>query len=118
MLSGIVPFAFSARLGPWQTSGVSLQMKRIILPVFIAQIPAKCIMISNMGPMIERYRCPYCSGITEVALSRLLAEGETDLRGKIGERQKLKLDLPGRLLVTCDACGREFVITPVGAGDS
>jgi len=113
MISGIVLIAFSSARYP----STSLTLILSILPVFIAHIPAKCIMISDMGPMIERYRCPYCSGITEVALSRLLAEGETDLRGKIAERQKLKLDLPRRLLIACVACGREFVITPVGAGD-
>jgi hypothetical protein len=70
-----------------------------------------------MGPMIERYRCPYCRGVSEMALSRVLQDGETDVRGQIDERQKLKLDLPGRLLITCDACGREFIITPAGPGD-
>ncbi|GEM_PF-2153537 len=70
-----------------------------------------------MGSMIERYRCPYCQGITDVELARLLADGETDLRGRIDERQKLKLDLPGRLIIACDACGREFVIAPSGPGE-
>ena len=68
--------------------------------------------------MIERYRCPHCRGINEVELARLLADGETDLRGTIGDRQKLKLDLPARIVVTCEACGREFVIVPGGPGEA
>ena len=67
--------------------------------------------------MIERYRCPYCQAVNDVALARLLAEGETDLRGTINDRQKFKLDLPARLMITCDACGREFVITPTAPGE-
>jgi len=70
-----------------------------------------------MVPMIERYRCPFCQGISEVGLARLLEEGETDLRGKIKERQKLKLNLPDRLVICCDACGREYVIVPAGPSD-
>jgi len=64
--------------------------------------------------MIERYRCPFCRRTNEVELARLLADGETDVRGTVGEKQKLKLDLPGRILITCEACGREFVIAPGG----
>jgi len=67
--------------------------------------------------MIERYRCPYCRGANDVELARLLEEGETDLRGRIGDRQKLKLDLPARLIVACDTCGRDFVIVPSGPGE-
>ncbi len=66
--------------------------------------------------MIERYRCPYCQGVSEVELARLLAEGETDLRGAVADSQKLKLDLPKRLIITCDQCGREYIIMPVGSG--
>ena len=67
--------------------------------------------------MIERHSCPYCQGVNEVDLARLLGEGETDLRGKIDDRQKLKLDLPRRLIVCCDTCGREFVIIPAGSNE-
>jgi hypothetical protein len=67
--------------------------------------------------MVERFRCPYCRAPNELELARLLADGETDLRGTIADRQKLKLDMPGRLLVVCDACGREFVIVPAGPGE-
>jgi hypothetical protein len=65
--------------------------------------------------MIERYSCPFCHRSNGVDLARLLAEGETDLRGKIKDRQKLKLDLPARLILACEGCGREFVIMPAGA---
>jgi len=66
--------------------------------------------------MIERYRCPFCHQSNNVELARLLEEGETDLRGKIKDRQRLKLDLPGRLMINCEGCGREFIIVPAGPG--
>ncbi|MFC1475690.1 hypothetical protein ACFLQW_01655 [Candidatus Zixiibacteriota bacterium] len=66
--------------------------------------------------MIERYSCPFCRHVNGVALARILEDGETDLRGKIKDRQKLKLELPARLVIACEACGREFVITPSGPG--
>lgn len=74
------------------------------------------IMVWEMVLMIERYRCPFCHVVNGVELARLLEEGETDLRGKIKERQKLKLGLPARLVIACESCGREFVIMPSGTG--
>ena len=72
------------------------------------------IMVTGMVPMIERYRCPFCRQINGVTLARVLEDGETDLRGKIKEQQKLKLDLPARLVIACEGCGREFIIMPSG----
>ncbi len=78
--------------------------------VFIA--PRRSLRIINrmISAMFEQYRCPYCEQVNNIELARVLAEGETDLRGRIDERQQLKLDLPARLLIICESCGREFII--------
>ncbi|HUU45396.1 MAG TPA: hypothetical protein VM118_06645 [Acidobacteriota bacterium] len=64
--------------------------------------------------MFEPYLCPHCGKAAEIDLQRELEAGETDLRRSIDGRQNLKLDLPKRLLVICNHCGRQMVIHPSG----
>ncbi len=83
-------------------------------PVFIAREARLRIINCMISAMFEQYRCPYCEQVNNLELARVLAEGETDLRGKIDEMQQLKLDLPARLLIICEMCGREFIIKSAG----
>lgn len=62
--------------------------------------------------MFESYKCPFCQNAAEIDLARELERGQTDLRGRIDNRQNLKLDLPKRLLVACTHCSRQFIIQP------
>ena len=65
-----------------------------------------------MNKILDSYNCPHCGKQAEIDLAHELEAGQTDLSRSIDGLQNLKLDLPKRLLVTCNHCQRQMVIQP------